>query len=163
MQEIVPELKRLHALLLRLADCLTGYQTDGNPYHDKSGRFATGGLHSASESGRLSASGANPHLPGFSHEGLDEHWIGGNSDHSKQYPGYNKEQYAQEAHDLIRKPVGGAVLGYKGEKGFIVRFDQGNGNFVKGDEHEIFTMFKPQKGKVYFHDRKREEKGRTTN
>ena len=41
-----------------------------------------------------SATGANTDLPGFAPENLDEHWVGGGSDHSEHYPGFTKEQYA---------------------------------------------------------------------
>ena len=58
-----------------------------------------GGLTNGSQSGNLqssqkvSATGENKFRRGFSEKNLDRHW-GGISDHSAQYPGMTKEQYA---------------------------------------------------------------------
>ena len=104
---------------------------------------------------KLSATGANSDLPGFTAENLDAHFGGGgDSDHSDQYPGFTKEQYAQRAHDLVRSPVGGNIDGYIAAKGrykdTIVRFDVNTGDWVRSGKLGIRTMFKPAEGALYF-------------
>ena len=99
-----------------------------------------------------SASGANPELPGFSSKNLDDHWVGGKSDHSNDYQGFTKEQYAQRAHDLVRSSVGGDIDGYKASGGSVVRYDTVSNDFVKGMPGGIKSMFKPKRGVEYFND-----------
>ena len=98
-----------------------------------------------------SAIGANPDLPGFTSKNLEKHFGSGfNSDHSLQYPGFTKEQYAQRAHNLVKSEVCGNILGYKATNGAIVRFDESTNDFVKGTSTGIKTMFKPDEGTQYF-------------
>ena len=69
-----------------------------------------------------SATGANPDLPGFTSKNLDKHFGSKfSSDHSSQYNGFTKEQYAQRAHELIKAPVSDSILGYKTTNGDVIR------------------------------------------
>ncbi|MCL1788348.1 MAG: hypothetical protein FWG38_10225 [Defluviitaleaceae bacterium] len=97
----------------------------------------------------LSATGANPNLPGFTEKALADHW-GGKSDHSSEYPNTTKAQYAQRAHDLVRTGTGATVLGYKASDGSIVRYDTTSDDFAKGYESGIATMFKLVGGEPRF-------------
>lgn len=98
-----------------------------------------------------SALGSNPDLPGFSQANLDDHWVGGKSDHSKEYSDFTKEQYAQRAHELVRSATNDTVLGYKIANGAVVRFDKNTGDFVKGfTDTGIATMFKLRGGEGRF-------------
>jgi hypothetical protein len=100
----------------------------------------------------ISATGANTFKQGFSQENLDQHWNGGYHDHSGEYPGYAKEQYAQEALALVQSATSDTVYGYKNNNGQVIRFDSINGNFVKGHpEWGIATMFKPIDGAEYYY------------
>lgn len=110
-----------------------------------------GGSHA--EIGTLdnpSPMGANPELPGFTAKNLAKHWAGGESDHSEDYPGFTKEQYAQRALELARSPVSDHVLGYRAANGDIVRFDESTNDFVKSSKTGIKTMFKPNGRTRYF-------------
>lgn len=111
---------------------------------------------------KISALGENKFQMGFSKENLDKHW-GGADDHSKDYSGWTKEQYAARALELVQSAADGKqILGYKTPEGAVVRFDVKTGDYVKGyPKTGIATMFKPDRGKQYFHDRKRIEKGVT--
>ena len=84
---------------------------------------------------------------------LSKHFGGGGpSDHSAQYPGFTKEQYAQRALDLIQSPADGKrILGYKNAKGQVVRYDKEANDYVAGDPRiGIATMFNPKAGERYF-------------
>ncbi|MCL2197544.1 MAG: hypothetical protein FWB80_01340 [Defluviitaleaceae bacterium] len=99
----------------------------------------------------LNAIGANPDLPGFTEENLNKHFgSGSKSDHSKQYQGFTKEQYAKRAHVLVTSKVSDNILGYRASNGNIVRFDESTNDFVKGAKNGIKTMFKPEEGTLYF-------------
>ena len=99
----------------------------------------------------ISATGANEFGRGFSETNLDDHWVGGDHDHSGEYPGYTKEQYAQEALQLAQSATNDIIKGYKNELGQVARFDTTNGNYVKGHpDWGIATMFKPKKGIEYY-------------
>jgi hypothetical protein len=100
----------------------------------------------------VSATGANVFKHGFDHKDLDVHFgSGGAHDHSEEYPGYTKELYAQEALELIQKPVGGDIRGHINKWGQISRYDKSNNNFVKGHPNKrIYTMFKPSDGEAYY-------------
>jgi hypothetical protein len=109
----------------------------------------------SSDSTEYSATGANPNLPGFTQKNLDKHWgSGGKHDHSKQYPNFTKEQYAQRAHDLVRSPVGEGVEGYAAThgkfKGSVVRYDTSTNDWVRATSNGITTMFKPRNNSAYF-------------
>jgi len=82
------------------------------------------------------------------------HGIRGNeaitAKHSRQYPGFTKEQYAQRAHALIKSAINDHIVGYKSSNGNIVRFDESTNDFVKGSTKGIRTMFKPDEGTRYF-------------
>ena len=112
--------------------------------------------------GDLSATGANPDLPGFEANNLDRHFgSGGKHDHARQYPGFTKEQYAQRAIELVRSSVGGAIQGYRADDGSIVRFDESTNDFVKSGIRGIRTMFKPDVGTMYFERRLIDDGGTT--
>lgn len=131
---------------------------------DRRGRWTeqlTGGGESGTlhSSQKISATGANRFEKGFSEKNLARHWKGGSSDHSGQYPGFTKEQYAQRALELVQQPVGGNIHGYKTAKGQVVRYDSVTNDYVVGiPKKGIGTMFKPSSGKRYF-DRLKERDG----
>lgn len=104
-------------------------------------------------SAEISAVGANKFEKGFSKHNLDEHW-GGTHDHSAEYPGYTKEQYAERALELVQSAADGKnVLGYKNSCGQVVRYDINKNDFVIGRPSEgIATMFKPKRKRKYFDD-----------
>lgn len=106
----------------------------------------------------VSATGSNRFETGFSERNLAAHWDGGHA-HKDQYPDMTMEQYAQRAHELIEKPVGDGILGYKNSSGQVVRYDPKTNDFVKGNPNiGIATMFKPEKGQSYF-DRQKAKEG----
>ncbi len=111
-------------------------------------------------SAEISAVGANKFEKGFSEHNLAEHW-GGTHDHSAEYPGYTKEQYAERALELVQSAADGKnILGYKLQDGTIARYDVKTNDYVKGHPNiGVSTMFKPKRKTAYFHDRKRIEKG----
>ena len=103
-----------------------------------------------------SSTGANPDIPGFSDKNLEKHF-GSNleSDHSQQYTGFTKEQYAQRAVELARSPVGNGIEGYKSARGkfagSIVRYDSSTNDWVRAYiASGVATMFKPDEGAEYF-------------
>ena len=108
------------------------------------------GANAVGTPGNPAPIGANPELKGFTKKNLAKHWKGGERDHSKEYPGFTKEQYARRALELARSPVSDHVLGYKAANGDIVRFDESTNDFVKAAKNGIKTMFKPDKGARYF-------------
>ncbi|MCL2189507.1 MAG: hypothetical protein FWC16_11415 [Defluviitaleaceae bacterium] len=113
---------------------------------------------------KASATGANYDLPGFSPSNLDIHFGGGgSSDHCNQYPNISKVQYARLAHELVRKPVGGNIVGYVATKGrnigSVVRYDKITNDWVRGSHIEIFTMFKPDDKMEYYEKIKSYETG----
>lgn len=122
---------------------------------DKSGKSGI-----IDNSGKVSALGANKFKVGFTKKNLDDHF-GGSHDHSKEYPGWTKKQYAKRAFDLIQSPADGKnILGYRIGASTVVRYDIRTNDYVKGSpETGISTMFKPKKGSRYFHDRKKIEGG----
>lgn len=140
----------------------------GQP-REKNGRFAAGkkltgeqnhGKLDAQES--VSATGKNHFTQGFTDYNLNRHFGGGGkSDHSDQYPGYTKEQYAQRALDLVQSRADGKrILGYKTPKGEVVRYDTATNDYAKGFPHGgIKTMFKPDDGKKYFYRCMKSDKG----
>ena len=139
-------------------------------YFDKDG--AGGGSASNSEKSvdkntkpaiikdEISALGANKFEQGFSQKTLDAHW-GGSRDHSKEYEGFTKEQYAKRALELVQSAADGKnILGYKLSDGTIVRYDVKTFDYVKGHpKYGIYTMFKPNAKSDYFHRKKRDEGG----
>lgn len=115
-----------------------------------------GGILQSSQ--KVSSTGKNKFLCGFSEKNLDRHW-GGTSDHSAQYPGMTREQYAQAALSLIQSPADGkSILGYSTARGAVVRYDVTANDFVKGyPGNGIATMYKPAKGVAYFNAQKAKE------
>ena len=103
-------------------------------------------------SGNLSATGANPNLPGFTSKNLNNHWVGGVSDHSKEYKGWTKEQYAQRALELVCSATSDNVLGYKSVDDAVVRYDRNTNDFVKSGKKGIRTMYKPKRRETYFNE-----------
>lgn len=128
---------------------------------EKNGRFATNaagsGLTSGGGSGNLqsspsevSATGENKFEKGFSKKNLDKHWDGSSS-HKNQYSGMTKKQYSERALELIQKPVGKDIRGYKNKLDEVVRYDKKTNDFVKGNPSKgIKTMFKPADGEKYY-------------
>jgi len=103
------------------------------------------------DSPNISATGMNKFKKGFSKANLDRHWVGGDSDHSNQYPGYTKQQYAAEALKLIQNETSDTIKGYKNDLGQVVRYDTANNNYVKGHpDFGIASMFKPDNGIEYY-------------
>ena len=138
-----------------------------NQPRDKNGKWTDGGLTNTGENGnikysiKISATGANKFENGFTEKNLEAHWNGSKKAHfhKNEYPEWTKEQYALRALDLIQKPVGGDIYGYKNAKGQIIRFDAAANDFVVGTPNKgIVTMFKPKEGKAYF-DRLNEREG----
>jgi pyocin large subunit-like protein len=106
------------------------------------------------DNSNISAIGANKFKFGFSFENLEIHW----EKHCMDYPGYTKEQYAEEALKLIQLPVNASILGYKNNKGQVIRYDINSKNFAKGHpDIGIVTMYKPDDGIDYYYDRKNKE------
>ena len=97
----------------------------------------------------FSSTGANPSIPAFTQKSLDDHW-GGKSDHSGDYPGFTKEQYAERALELVRMPTSESILGYQAMNGAIVRYDKTTNDFVKGFKTGVATLYKPDGGEDYF-------------
>ena len=133
-----------------------------NPNHGKDGKFTSGGKNNNksidnSNSGgiiksspKISATGENKFERGFSKKNLDKHWDGSSS-HKDQYKNMTKKQYSERALELIQKPVGGDIKGYKNNLDEIVRYDVKNNDFVKGNPAKgIKTMFKPSSGEKYY-------------
>ena len=153
------EVKR--ELSLKAFDSLTLDYSPNQP-RDRYGRWSNGGitkgLTGGEESGKLkssqkiSATGANKFEKGFSEKNLARHWTGGDSDHSKEYPSFTKEQYAQRALNLVQSPADGKnILGYCTKDGAVARYDTRTNDFVKGyPQTGVATMFKPSRGKKYF-------------
>jgi len=104
----------------------------------------------------LSATGANLGLLGFSEASLNKHFGSrGKSDHSEQYPGMTREQYAKRALDLAQSSVAGEIRGYGAVngryKGSIVRYDTATNDWLRVTPNgRIVTMFKPDDGVEYF-------------
>jgi hypothetical protein len=109
---------------------------------------------------KLNATGANPTIPPMTARNRDKQWgTGSNSDHSVDYPGVLKHQYASQALILARSAVDGNILGYKGEDGSIVRFNKATGDWVKAYETGVATMFKPKNGEAYYYENMIEDGG----
>ncbi len=106
---------------------------------------------------QVSATGANTFSRGFSKSNLNRHWTGSSS-HKDEYPNMSKQEYAQRALELIQKPVGNNILGYKNSDGQVIRYDKNTNDFVKGNpEIGISTMFKPSAGERYYQRQKKKE------
>ena len=133
-----------------------------NPNHGKDGKFTSGkkinnkSIDNSNSGGimksssKISATGENKFERGFSKKNLDKHWDGSSS-HKDQYKNMTKKQYSERALELIQKPVGGDIKGYKNNLDEIVRYDVKNNDFVKGNPAKgIKTMFKPSSGEKYY-------------
>ena len=107
---------------------------------------------------KVSPTGENEFLEGFNKRNLNKHWAGGKSDHSKQYPGMAREQYAKRALKLARSAADGKeIFGFVTKDGAVVRYDSRENDFVKCySDAGIATMFKPKDGFQYFLRKKRE-------
>ncbi len=93
---------------------------------------------------------------GFTKKNLNKHWIGGKRDHSKQYPSFTREQYANRALALANSPIDNKdIFGFTTKDGATVRYDIKNNDFVKRYSTGIATMFKPKMGVQYFLNQKR--------
>lgn len=102
----------------------------------------------------VSATGANKFKEGFSKNNLKRHF----KDHGAEYPGVGREEYARIALDLIQKPVGKDIDGYKNGDGQVVRYNRKTNDFVKGKpDVGIATMYKPSDGAKYFERQKAKE------
>jgi len=108
--------------------------------------------------GEYDATGANLDILPMTQKNLDAHW-GGKSDHSDEYEGWTKEQYAERATELIRSATNENILGYRAEDGAIVRYDREANDFVKSGKTGIRTMFKPSRGEAYFISKMKDDGG----
>ena len=123
---------------------------------DEQGRFAETDGGKATGKMDYSATGANPNIKGFREKDLADHFgAGGKSDHSEQYRGFTKEQYAQRALSLAQSPVGEGIEGYKATHGLfkdsIVRYDTSTNDWVRAmPDGRIPTMFQPEDKAEYF-------------
>lgn len=110
----------------------------------------------------LSPTGANPSIPGMSPKNLSKHW-GGESDHSKDYPGLSESGYAKRAKDLSQMQVGEKIVGYQATrgpfKGSIVRYDRESKDWVRAYHTGPATLFKPKDKDGYFERIKSYETG----
>ena len=143
----------------------------GNPYHDPAnGRFTSGpggGLTKSGGSGtikssqKVSATGENRFEKGFTEKNLDGHWNGSTKAHSHkgEYPEWTKEQYAARALELVQSAADGEnILGYVTKDGAVARYDTRTNDYVKGYPNGgIKTMFKPDLGRKYFENWKKQE------
>lgn len=143
-----PFAESLDLLLARL-----GINHDGGP---GSGRKPEGGSEKDLTSNektaniKVSAKGANKFEIGFSKQKLNNHWQNGRT-HKEEYPGFTKEQYAARALELIQKPCGNGIEGYKNKRGEVCRYDAKENDYVKGNPQKgINTMFKPKDGVEYY-------------
>ena len=111
----------------------------------------------------LSGPGANPGIPEMTARSIDRHFGGGGpSDHSAQYPGMTKAQYADRAASLARSPVGGDIDGYVATRGkfvgTVVRYDKNENDWVRAYAATgPATMFKPTVSAAYFEHIKKME------
>lgn len=143
-----PFAESLDLLLARL-----GINHDGGP---GSGRKPEGGSEKDLTSNektaniKVSAKGTNKFEIGFSKQKLNNHWQNGRT-HKEEYPGFTKEQYAARALELIQKPCGNGIEGYKNKRGEVCRYDAKENDYVKGNPQKgINTMFKPKDGVEYY-------------
>lgn len=60
--------------------------------------------------------------------------------------------------ELVEKPVGGNILGYKTKEGYICRYDKSTNDYAKADIAKgMRTMFKPKEKEAYFQEMKSNE------
>lgn len=105
-------------------------------------------IKSSEDFSYISATGPNEFEKGFSKTNLANHWYGNDApiihSHKSEYEkrGYDMKGYSELALDLIQKPVGNNILGFKTDDGFVIRYDTVTGDFVKGNPKKgIKTMF----------------------
>ena len=94
----------------------------------------------------ISSQGENDITNGFRPENLDAHWYGSSTCHSHKdsFNGITKEEYGKQAKQLLAKPCGRTIAGYKRDSGEIVRYDRIKGELVIGHpDLGITTFFKP--------------------
>jgi len=109
----------------------------------------------------FSANDENPSIPPMSESNLNKHWGSGfNSDHSKQYPNFTKEQYANRALELARSKTSDNIIGYISDNGSIVRYDIQNNDWVRAYGTGPATLFKPSRGIDYYNDVKKSDGGK---
>jgi len=109
---------------------------------------------------KFSATGTNQSIPGMTTKNLNKHW-GGASDHSNEYPGLTKEQYAERSLALARSEIGGDIIGYRAEDGAVVRYDKSENDWVKAYGTGPATLFKPVRGEDYYNENMIEDGGTT--
>lgn len=90
---------------------------------------------------QISARGVNKPCKGFTQEALARHK---QSKHATQYAGMTDEQYNQHAINLLKKPCGQDIDGYRCSDGSVCRFNKITGEFAKGyPGGDIRTCFFP--------------------
>lgn len=124
------------------------------------GKFGSkGGSESKSEE-ELSVEENNSNGPHIFKKGFNKHNLQVHHErHRNEYPELSPKQYQRRALDLVQKPVGGDIMGYKNDKGQVIRYDKKTNDFVKGHPDKgIATMFKPDQGIEYFNRQKEKNK-----
>lgn len=116
----------------------------------------------------ISATGVNKPCKGFTVESLKRHK---ESRHSRQYAGMTDEQYNQHAINLLKKPCGKDIFGYRCSDGCVCRFNNLTGEYAKGyPGGNIRTCFFPtirnpdgtltfdlEYARLYYRNQKRKE------
>ena len=97
---------------------------------------------------KLSAIGSNPEIPEMTIKAQKRH--GKHLRPGKSFAGMSMSEYAKRGMDFARKPVGGNIIGYRGEDGCIVRFDLLTGEWVKAYITGVASYMKPTAGKIYY-------------
>lgn len=109
----------------------------------------------------ISATGENKFKKGFTKNNLEVHF-GVNGKHTKEYPGWTKEKYNEEALKLVQSATSDDILGYKRKDGSVVRYRISTNDYVAGYPNDgIATMYKPRDGIAYYNRRLKKEDGIT--
>jgi hypothetical protein len=107
----------------------------------------------------LSATGANPSIPDMTAATQKRH-----EKHlrfGKSYPGMSMTDYVQKSGELARTPVGGDVMGYRGDDGCIVRYNSATNDWVKAYDTGVASMYRPKRGEIYYLERMIDDGGVT--
>jgi len=97
---------------------------------------------------KLSATGCNLTIPEMTLKAQKRH--GKHLRPGKSFAGMSMSEYAKRGKKFAGKPVGGSILGYRGEDGCIVRFDLSTGEWVKAYSTGVASYMKPIAGKAYY-------------
>jgi hypothetical protein len=109
---------------------------------------------------KLSAEGANLSIPEMTAKARRNH--GKHLRPGKSFAGMSMTDYVQRGVDFARTPVGGNVIGYRGEDGCIVRFNEVTGEWVKAYKTGVASYMKPSAGKTYYEKWFELDKGETS-